>query len=282
MTPGDEGDRRSAPRFGHQPFPPASRVGAEGVAEALSPGPEDRAQPVPEDAAGVLFLLQRDRPSGDPVLLLTKRSARVRQPGDLCCPGGSRHRVDDALGFLFRLPGSPLRRSPGWGPTERAGRHRTRIVSRYWACALRETWEETGLSPFGIRFLGALPVYRLVLFRRAILPLVGWVEGPRRFRLNWEVESLLPIPLAELLDPRAYAVYRLELGDDGGCGVPTRRTFPCFLPRQGGGGEVLWGATYFIAVSFLERVFGFRPPPEEARPAVAGELAPDYSTGSGR
>jgi len=114
------------------------------------------------------------------------------------------------------------------------------------------------------------------------LPLVGWVEGPRRFRLNWEVECLVPIPLSELLDPARYAVYRLDLVDEGGSGVPATRTFPCFRPRQGGGDEVLWGATYFITVSFLERVFGFRPPPEAARPAVAGALAPDYATGSGR
>ncbi len=273
MTPGSEDDRGT-------PRPLAFRAGPEGVAEVLAPAPGDREAPVPADAAGVLFLLHRDRPSGEPTLLLTKRSALVRQSGDLCCPGGSRHGIDTALGLLLRLPGAPLRRSPGWGPTERGGRARARLVSRYWACALRETWEETGLSPFGIRFLGALPIYRLVLFRRAILPLVGWVEGPRRFRLNWEVDRLVPVPLAELLDPARYAVYRLDLGDDGS-GIPTTRTFPCFLPREGGGSEVLWGATYFIAVSFLERVFGFRPPPEEARPAVAGALAPDYATGCG-
>ena len=165
---------------------------------------------------------------------------------------------------------------------ERAGRDRARLVSRYWACALRETWEETGLSPFGIRFLGALPIYRLVLFRRAILPLVGWVEGPRRFRLNWEVERLVPIPLSELLDPGRYAVYRLDVGSVAGGGEAGTRTYPCFLPRQGGGDEVLWGATYFIAVSFLERICGFVPPPEEGRPRVTGELAPDYATGAGR
>ena len=45
-------------------------------------------------ASAVLFLLgrRRSRDYGDdtgPFLFLNKRSARVKQPGDLCCPGGS-------------------------------------------------------------------------------------------------------------------------------------------------------------------------------------------------
>lgn len=269
MTPGSEGGRGHAPPGGGPTSPGA-------VARALGAGPGRTEEPPSPDAAGVLFLLHRERPSAEPALLLTKRSARVRQPGDLCCPGGSRHRVDVPLGLLLRLPGSPLRRSPGWELSIGGERARARLLSRYWACALRETWEEIGLSPFGVQFLGPLPVRRLAMFRRTILPLVGWIDGPRRFRLNWEVNRLVPLPLPDLMDPGRYAVYRLEGGD------AAPRLYPCFLAREPAGDEVLWGATYFIAVAFLERAFGFRPPQEEERPEVTGTLAPDYATGSGR
>lgn len=190
--------------------------------------------------------------------------------------------MDAILGLLLRLPGSPLRRSPGWASARRGGARKAGLISRYWACALREAWEETGLRPPGIRFLGCLPMYRLVLFRRAILPLVGWVEGPRRFRLNWEVERLVPIPLSDFLDPRRYARYRLDTGGVTGNELAQPHCYPCFRPRQDGQEDVLWGATYHIAISFLERAFAFRPPPEASRPVISGTLAPDYATGSGR
>jgi hypothetical protein len=45
------------------------------------------------------------------------------------------------------------------------------------------------------------------------------------------------------------------------------------------GADILWGATYRIAMDFLKIVFGFEPPPVEALPAVAGELATSYFTG---
>ena len=47
----------------------------------------------PLAAAGVLLLLSHrssnNKEPGQPCLILNKRSLKVRQPGDLCCPGGS-------------------------------------------------------------------------------------------------------------------------------------------------------------------------------------------------
>ena len=58
-------------------------------------------------ASGVLFLLgQRQNQhsgEGEPCLILNKRSIKVKQPGDLCCPGGRvAPRLDGLLAKLVR------------------------------------------------------------------------------------------------------------------------------------------------------------------------------------
>lgn len=235
-----------------------------------------------ERTAGVLFLIQgRKDLRQEPVLLLNKRSPWVRQPGDLCCPGGRVHGgVDRLLGALLRFPGSPLVRSPGWKAGGKNGHLWKRYVSLYWACCLRESWEEMGLRPWGVTFLGLLPMYQLALFTRHILPMVGWISGLRHFRLNWEVERLVPLPFSSLLASENYGVYMLETEGErphGWSQGPNR--FPCYVHLDGEGREVLWGATYHIVESFLARVFGFTAPPIEGRPVVFGTLSDAYLTG---
>ena len=47
----------------------------------------------------------------EPCLILNKRSEKVRQPGDLCFPGGGISlKKDRPLSVLLRLPKSPLRK----------------------------------------------------------------------------------------------------------------------------------------------------------------------------
>ncbi|MHB8764684.1 MAG: hypothetical protein ACYDA8_10180, partial [Deferrisomatales bacterium] len=79
------------------------------------------------------------------------------------------------------------------------------------------------------------------------------------------------------LDPERHARYLLDT-PWAGPGGPA--VYPCFLHRGADGDEVLWGATYQIALSFLERVFGFAPPALADRPAVAGALAAGYAGGA--
>src|SRR5512134_1427174 len=51
----------------------------------------------------------------DICLILNKRSRRVRQPGDLCCPGGSISLpIDLRLSRLLMMPLLPLTRWPNW------------------------------------------------------------------------------------------------------------------------------------------------------------------------
>ena len=65
-------------------------------------------------ASAVLFLLSENR-KGELSLVLTKRSALVSQPGDLCSPGGRVSPVRDRLiSRLLLLPGMPLKSWKTW------------------------------------------------------------------------------------------------------------------------------------------------------------------------
>jgi hypothetical protein len=127
----------------------------------------------------------------------------------------------------------------------------------------------------GITFLGPLPPQRLVMFRRVIYPMVGWIGGQKRFFPNWEVEKIVSVPLRTLLQERNYACYRLRMESNPGT-EGRAQDFPCFVHRDEGTREHLWGATYRIVMDFLEIVYGFRPPPIESLPVIRGSLHKNY------
>jgi len=229
--------------------------------------------------ASVLFLIHCPPSRGQgPVLILNKRSALVRQPGDLCCPGGTVHpALDRLLGLLLWLPPFSLWRDRGWKARRGCPGHWRKLVATYWACCLRESWEEMRLPPWKVELLGLLPAYRLKMFERNILPMVGSMSGDSRFRINWEVERIVPIPLSSFLDPANYGRYILSA--EGGGPYPGEEgpaAFPCFVHEDEGTREILWGATYHIVLSFLSRVWGFEPPPLEERPVLRGTLPGRY------
>jgi len=237
-------------------------------------------------ASAVLFLLGRRRPRdhGDdtgPFLILNKRSAKVKQPGDLCCPGGSIvPRLDVTLARLLRLRGSPLARWAGWSEWRERRQREAFSLSLLLATGLRESFEEMRLNPFGIRFLGFLPPARLVMFRRVIYPMVCWISGQVRFFPNWEVEKVVAVPLSRLLEATNYArcVMNISIANDNRHAQDIKE-FPCFLHNFDGQTERLWGATFRITMSFLDLVFGFTPPPVENLQAVKGTLGRHYLTG---
>jgi 8-oxo-dGTP pyrophosphatase MutT (NUDIX family) len=221
------------------------------------------------------------RPPTDICLILNKRSTRVRQPGDLCYPGGGvALRFDFKLARLLGLPLGPLGRWPWWKRWRRERPLEARWLGLYFATALREAFEEMRLNPFRARFLGPLPHHRLVLFRRLIYPLAAWSPSPPRFRPNWEVERIVNIPLRHLLAPEHYICYRLAMPISArkAPDVQVRRV-PAFRLPPPGGPEVLWGATYRITMAFLQIVFGFSPPVMESLPVVDGHLENNYLTG---
>lgn len=216
----------------------------------------------------------------EPCLILNKRSLKVKQPGDLCCPGGSvASRIDPYIARLLYLPGSPLSCWPYWPQWRGKRSSEARILALLFATGLRESFEEMHLNPLGVKFLGPLPPRQLVTFNRVIYPMVCWVSRQKRFKLNREVEKIVYIPLKKLLDPDNYICYRVQQKTSSQDGRDHIGNMPCFLHDHPGESERLWGATYRITMVFLELVFGFKPPALETLPVVHGLLKENYRTG---
>lgn len=108
------------------------------------------------------------------------------------------------------------------------------------ATALRETYEEIGVSTTDIRILGKLGEY-LTVTNYLVTPVVGIIPWPYCFKVHTlEVERVFTIPLPWLSD----AAHRQEMvREDSGLGVIF------YLPYDG---ELLWGVTARITVNFLK------------------------------
>jgi len=216
-------------------------------------------------------------------IILNKRSKEVKQPGDLCCPGGAIEKLDHFLARLLAFRGSSLSRWPYWSELKTAQPANVEFLSLLYAAGLREAWEEMGLNPFGLTFLGPLPTQCLILFRRSVHPMVAWVSYQKRFHLSREVERIVQFPLRALLNPFNYAMYRrhvpphLEWRFRG-----TTVDFPCFIYKIGERAELLWGVTFRIVTQFLELIFGFRVPDIEKLPLVPASLNEEYVIGRTR
>ncbi len=237
-------------------------------------------------ASSVLVLLGRQAAgngkSPEICVILNKRSQSVKQPGDLCCPGGAvERRLDPYLARLLSLPFTPLSQWPHWQSFRKEQPEEARLMSLLFATGLRECWEEMRLNPLATKFLGPLPSQCLVLFRRVIHPMVAWISRQKTFALSWEVESVVSIPLRSLLNPMHYACYRLN--------VPPHLTwrfngpkhdFPCFLYQSGDRTELLWGVTYRIVTLLVEIIFGFYPPDLGTLPVVLGNVDDSYVKGA--
>jgi 8-oxo-dGTP pyrophosphatase MutT (NUDIX family) len=110
--------------------------------------------------------------------------------------------------------------------------------------ARREAYEEVGIDPASVEVIGELDRLATVSSGSFIVPYVGVLPGrPHTIASPHEVEAVLHVPLAELLDP---AVFREE-----------RWTFPdgsdrpiTFFELVG---DTVWGAT----ASLLRQLLGF-------------------------
>jgi len=72
------------------------------------------------------------------------------------------------------------------------------------AAALRESEEETGVDPAGVRVLGTLPPLGILPSRSKVLPVLGWWErpGPVAVVDPAEVARVVSVSLGFLRDPR--------------------------------------------------------------------------------
>jgi hypothetical protein len=235
--------------------------------------------------SAVLFLLGQTAGNGgrpEACLILNKRSLRVKQPGDLCFPGGGIiPGLDHKLARLVRLPVFPLGRWRHWPHWHRFRSKEARWVSLLLSTGLRESFEEMKLNPFGVQFLGPLPSHRLRMFQRKIYPMVAWVNRQSLFFPNWEVEKIVKVPIRLLFNPKGYARYRVTYSRR--LGETLNRSgedFPCFRFSSGEREEHLWGVTFRMVMSFLDIVFDFIPPESTSLPVVPRFLKSDYLTGS--
>lgn len=234
----------------------------------------------------VLFLLgeqkKKDHPQKEICLILTKRSLSVKQPGDLCCPGGGiDFKTDSFIGGMLRLPGFPFGRRPLASESLDKNPNHARILSVLYATALREGFEEIRLVPFLVKYLGVLPAQELVMFKRTIFPMVAWARYQKRFYTNSEVEKVIHIPIRSLIKPDHYACYRLNIqSSETGQERHQIQDFPCFLHEEDGIREFLWGATYRMTMNFLDLVFHFKPPDMGELPVFNGSLDRTYLHGN--
>jgi 8-oxo-dGTP pyrophosphatase MutT (NUDIX family) len=108
--------------------------------------------------------------------------------------------------------------------------------------ALREAWEEVGVSADRVEVLGTLTPLYIPPSEFCVTPVVGWATTRPRWRPNAvEVAQVLEVPLRRLLHPAA----RREKAKrrDG-----TTVQIPYFLVQ----GHHVWGATAMILGEFLE------------------------------
>lgn len=244
--------------------------------------------PVPNNGDGVkgsavLFIitLRKTDNSGEPEIcvLFNKRSRKVLQPGDLCCPGGGVEKKDKMISHIMRMPFSPFQTWAQQHPDVKHEKDMADHIALMLTTGLREAWEEMRLNPLRVSFLGVLPVQRLIMFGRKIYPLVVWVPENLSLQPNWEVERIVYVPLKHLLNKKNYGRYRLTFKDKKGQSTD-ERDFPCFVHHGRMGDEILWGATFRIAMNFLSLVFDFLLPDIATLSMVKGQRGNSYLNGS--
>lgn len=195
------------------------------VAREVRPEQLSRFLPPAEGGrASAVLVLFGEGPDG-PDLLLIQRAATVSShPGQPAFPGGAVDDTDvDAV-----------------------------------AAALREAQEETGLDPSGVTVFGTLPALWLPPSGFLVTPVLGWWHAPTEVGVvdPGEVESVVRVPLAELLDPANRVSVRHPSGFTG----------PGFDVR----GLLVWGFTAGL-LSRLFTLVGWERPWDEGRIADVPE-----------
>ena len=117
------------------------------------------------------------------------------------------------------------------------------------ATALRETHEEVGIPPAGVRLLGQLTTLYIPPSDFEVHPFVGWHSQPVTMHPDpAEVAEILEVPLAHLLDPATQQSEQWEL-----------RGMAVEVPFYQVGPHKVWGATAMMLSEFMERLRAVPP-----------------------
>jgi 8-oxo-dGTP pyrophosphatase MutT (NUDIX family) len=107
--------------------------------------------------------------------------------------------------------------------------------------ALREAAEEVGLSPAGVRVLGALSPIDIPVSGFRLEPIVAAIDTrPRLSASDLEVARILEVPVDELMTPDAL-VWTKAVRDERSYDVPVLAV----------AGVEIWGATAMVLAEFL-------------------------------
>ncbi|MBN1474751.1 MAG: CoA pyrophosphatase [Syntrophaceae bacterium] len=229
--------------------------------------------------AGVVVLINCTEKSREPeyVFQLIKRSSKVAQGGDISCPGGMLNpKVDNIFSIFFKTGLIPAMRGVKIKYKDKNILPLTRL---FLANSLREAWEEIGLNPYNVSFLGALPTYSLSSFTRTIYPLVCLTHNPFEYKLNSEVEKVVEIPLSFFFETSNYAWLQVTT-PEGSNAYDEKSKFPCLtIPDKKGDYDILWGATFYIITNFLSIVCDKRLPVPSAERIFKKTITASYLTG---
>ena len=227
--------------------------------------------------AGVAVLLYFK--NSEYVFQLIQRSDAVAQSGDISCPGGILDSKTDEMLSHILLKTGIIRSFTGLklDSLPQKDEETVSLIRLFLMNALREAWEEIGLSPLNVSFLGALPSYSLTYFSRTIFPVVCLVSEPYNYKLNIEVEKAVEIPLSYFFNNASYAILELESAQ-GDADPRYNVKFPCLPVPDGLGNEdILWGATFHIITNFLKLIVGDAFPAISPVRTVKKTLSPHYA-----
>lgn len=120
------------------------------------------------------------------------------------------------------------------------------------ATALREAEEEIALDPASVRVVGRLDRLSTFVSRSEIHPFVGLLDVPPTGLVPdpGEVDTILHVPLIDLLDDDAFREEWWRFGPDG----PERPLFFFAIP-----GDTIWGATARMLRQLLAVALGLDP-----------------------
>jgi 8-oxo-dGTP pyrophosphatase MutT (NUDIX family) len=186
------------------------------------------------------------------VFQLIKRSSKVKQGGDIGCPGGLlQPRQDNMLSSFLKTGMLPALRGRIARSIQNVDSDTATLIRLFLTTALREAWEEIGLNPLNTKFLGALPSFPLNMFARTIFPVVCMTRRKFTYRLNFEVDKILEIPLSFFFESGNYAMLNIKTSSGENQEFFQYQT-PCVvIPDQRGKEDILWGATFKIIQNFL-------------------------------